>query len=81
MQKFFDPGDLRGVGARAGFWANAPVHPLDLVFAGLDDQPQQIVGVGQRAQIGEGNRLIGARADVDIIAGGKIPLAPGDIGL
>ncbi len=79
FQKFFDAGDVGGVGVAAGFGANRPVHPLDLVFSRLDDEAQQVVGVGERAEVGEGDGLIPSRARGKVVAGGEIPLAARDV--
>ena len=70
-------------GARAGRAAartQRPRHALDLILARLDDQPQQIIGLGERAKIFEADRLIGARAGDDVVARRKIHLPPGDFG-
>ena len=54
VRRIFRPSRSARVGVAPGFGADGPVHPLDLVLARLDDEAQQIIGVGQRAQIGEG---------------------------
>ena len=64
---------------RAAARAQRPRHALDLILARLDHEPQQIIGFGERAQILEADRLIGARARDDIVARRKIHLPPGDL--
>ncbi len=75
-QEFCDPRHLCGICGLARFRTDRPAQPLDLVLARLDHQPQQIIGLGQRAQIGEGERLIGAGRDIEIVTRRKIPLPP-----
>ena len=58
---------------------NRPVHPLDLIFSRLDDEAQQVVGVGERTEVGEGNGLVAAGAGDEVVAGGEIPLAARDV--
>ena len=60
--------------------AQRPRHALDLILARLDDEPQQIIGLGERAKILEADRLIGAGARDDVVARRKIHLPPGDVG-
>ena len=51
---------------------DAPALALHLVLARLDDEAQQIVGVGKAAQLGKADRLVGARPGDEVIAGRKI---------
>jgi len=58
---------------------DAPTLALHLVLARLDDEPKEIVSVGKAAQLGKADRLIGARADDEIVADRKIETPAGDI--
>ena len=75
-------------GAAPGLGRMLPVHALDLIFARLDDEAQQVVGVGERAEVEEGDLLIAAGAGDEVVAGGEFtgrPVtssgAPGFMGL
>ncbi len=59
--------------------ADAPALALHLVLARLDDEAKEIVGVGEGAQLGEADRLVGARPGGEVVAGRKIEAAAGDI--
>ena len=58
---------------------DAPALALHLVLARLDDEAQKIVGVGKTAQLGEADRLVGARSGDEVVAGRKIEAPTGDI--
>ena len=58
---------------------DAPALALHLVLARLDDEAKEIVGVGEAAQLGEADRLVGARPGGEIVAGRKIEAAAGDV--
>src|SRR5690348_5385067 len=57
-----------------------PAQPLDLILARLDDGAQQVVAVGERAQLREADRLVAARRDREIVAEGIVELASAGIG-
>ena len=58
---------------------DAPTLALHLVLARLDDEAQEIVGVGEGAQLVKADRLVGARPGIEIVAGRKVEAAAGDI--
>ena len=58
---------------------DAPALALHLVLARLDDEAKQIVGVGETAQLGKADRLVGARPGDEIVAGRKIEAPAGDV--
>ena len=59
-----------GVGLFLGVTGlDVPLHPADLILAGLDDEAHQIIGLGQHAQLGEAHRLQGAGRQVLVVAG------------
>src|SRR5262249_27000103 len=51
----------------------------ELVLASLDHKPQQVVTVGERAQLGEADRLVGPRWNAQIGADREVEAAAGDI--
>src|SRR6185437_15141745 len=60
--------------------ADGPAQALELILARLDHGAQQVKAVGERAQLREADRLVGARRDREVVAEGIIELSPADIG-
>src|SRR5690348_3255544 len=57
-----------------------PRQTLDLVLPGFDDQPNEVVRIRQRAQLGKTRAFVGARPGDEVVARGKIELAARDVG-
>ena len=74
-------GQLLGAGVGAGHGVflvarfDRPIERLDLVFAGLDRQPRDVVRPRQCSELGEGNRLEAARRVDIIVPAGKVVAA------
>ncbi len=74
-----DRGDARIIARLLAARADRPGEACDLVFARLDDEPQEIIAFGETPQSRERYRLVDARQRRKIIAGRKIPLPSGDL--
>jgi hypothetical protein len=54
---------------------DAPAQPGNLILARFDHQAQQIVSIGQSAQLAEAQRLVLARASAQVVPDGIVELA------
>ena len=56
---------------------DVPGELLNLILAGLDDQAQQVVAVGDGPQLGEGHAFVGLGLNLDVVAGREV-VGPAD---